>query len=306
MALRILIILLALIVTLGAYLLVRPLLPGGSGSTPNVVSPVDEPVDTTDATVAPDGFEPVAFLSPTPVQSFEAAEDVLEDGVDYHAIVETTAGTLRIDLYETRTPITVNNFVFLALHRFYEDVTFHRVIDGFVAQGGDPTGTGAGGPGYRFPDEIDPSLVHDRAGLLSMANAGADTNGSQFFITMDATPWLDGAHAIFGEVVEGLDVLDALTRVEPQQPQVVARFVDPAQVLADQGVTEAEGFDGTVEAWLEAQLGTIPDGSQAFRVADRRGVLGTSGGTSALGLFNEPDRMLRVTIVTRPQEEDPS
>jgi cyclophilin family peptidyl-prolyl cis-trans isomerase len=113
--------------------------------------------------------------------------------------------------------VTVNNFVFLARDGFYDDTTFHRVIPGFMAQGGDPSGTGRGGPGYTFPDEFEPTLRHDKPGMLSMANAGPNTNGSQFFITYDATPWLDNRHAVFGRVIEGLDVLESLSARDPQQ-----------------------------------------------------------------------------------------
>ncbi|MDZ7707731.1 MAG: peptidylprolyl isomerase [Trueperaceae bacterium] len=253
----------------------------------------------------PDGFEPVPFLSDAPVQSFERAEPVLQDGLDYRAVVETTAGTLTLDLYEQRVPRTVNNVVFLALHRFYEGVAFHRVIDGFMAQTGDPTGTGSGGPGYTFEDEIVEGLSHDRAGLLSMANAGPDTNGSQFFITFAATPWLDGNHAVFGEVVDGLPVLERLTRVDPQAPSAVARLSEPVSVLAEQGVDEAADAQGTVGDWLAAQLGELPSEGQSFQIVGRRGVLGSAGGAAAVGLFDVPDRIERVTIVTRPQE-DPS
>ena len=252
-----------------------------------------------------DGFEPVAFLTDVPVQSFEQAEPVLDGGLDYGAVIETTAGTLTLDLYERRAPRTVNNFVFLALHRFYEGIAFHRVIDGFMAQTGDPTGTGSGGPGYAFEDEIVDGLVHDRPALLSMANAGPDTNGSQFFITFAATPWLDGNHAVFGEVVSGQDVLDRLTRVDPQAPSVVARLSEPASVLVEQGVEEAAGAEGTVGDWLGAQLGELPGQGQSFQIVGRRGVLGSTGGAGAVGLFDVPDRIERVTIVARPQE-DPS
>jgi len=257
------------------------------------------------SSAAQDGFEPVAFLSDVPVQSFEQAEPVLDAGLDYGAVIETTAGTLTLDLYERRAPRTVNNFVFLALHRFYEGIVFHRVIDGFMAQTGDPTGTGSGGPGYAFEDEIVDGLAHDRPGLLSMANAGPDTNGSQFFVTFAATPWLDGNHAVFGEVVSGQPVLDRLTRVDPQAPSVVARLTEPASVLAEQGVEEAAGAEGTVGDWLGAQLGELPGQGQSFQIVGRRGVLGSTGGVGAVGLFAVPDRIERVTIVARPQE-DPS
>ena len=121
----------------------------------------------------------------------------------------------KVNLFADKAPRTVNNFVFLARDGFYDGVTFHRVIPGFMAQGGDPTGTGRGGPGYRFEDEFHPDLRHDRPGILSMANAGPNTNGSQFFITFVPTPHLDGAHAIFGEVVEGMDVVNAITTRDP-------------------------------------------------------------------------------------------
>ena len=121
----------------------------------------------------------------------------------------------RVNLFADKAPKTVNNFVFLARDGFYDGVTFHRVIPGFMAQGGDPTGTGRGGPGYRFEDEFHPDLRHDRPGILSMANAGPNTNGSQFFITFVPTPHLDGAHAVFGEVVEGMDVVNAITTRDP-------------------------------------------------------------------------------------------
>jgi len=127
---------------------------------------------------------------------------------------ETTMGDFRIELFEDKAPITTKNFIDLAKKGFYDGVIFHRVIDGFMIQGGDPTGTGRGGPGYRIPDEFHPELRHDAAGILSMANAGPNTGGSQFFITLAPTPWLDGRHAVFGRVVAGMDVVESIGKVE--------------------------------------------------------------------------------------------
>lgn len=165
-----------------------------------------------------DGFRPLPPLADERITDFENADAVLEDGADYRARIETSKGTMVVDLFQDRVPRTVNNFVFLALHRFYDGVVFHRVLEDFMAQTGDPTGSGRGGPGYRFDDEFDPTLSHDGKGVLSMANAGPNTNGSQFFITFQETPWLDGRHAVFGRVVDGAEVLDALARIDPTRP----------------------------------------------------------------------------------------
>lgn len=123
---------------------------------------------------------------------------------------ETTKGTFRIELFEDKAPITTKNFIDLATKGFYDGVIFHRVIDGFMIQGGDPTGTGRGGPGYKIPDEFHPDLKHDAPGILSMANAGPNTGGSQFFITLGPTPHLNNRHAVFGKVIEGLDVVKVI------------------------------------------------------------------------------------------------
>src|SRR5512136_1528050 len=135
----------------------------------------------------------------------------------YKATFKTEKGDFVIELYADKAPKTVNNFVFLARDGFYDNTTFHRVIKDFMAQGGDPTATGTGGPGYKFADEFDPSLRHDGPGVLSMANAGPNTNGSQFFITYAATPHLDGKHSVFGRVVKGMDVLKAIAPRDPQR-----------------------------------------------------------------------------------------
>ena len=123
---------------------------------------------------------------------------------------ETNKGTFRIELAEDKAPVTTKNFIDLASKGYYDGVIFHRVIDGFMIQGGDPTGTGRGGPGYKIPDEFHPELKHDAAGILSMANAGPNTGGSQFFITLGPTPHLNNRHAVFGKVIEGLDVVKAI------------------------------------------------------------------------------------------------
>ena len=120
------------------------------------------------------------------------------------AIIQTNKGTINLQLFDDRTPVTVANFVNLAKRGYYNGLTFHRVIDNFMIQGGCPHGTGSGGPGYRFEDELDPALLHESPGILSMANAGPATNGSQFFITHVPTPWLDGKHTIFGRVSTGM------------------------------------------------------------------------------------------------------
>ncbi len=124
--------------------------------------------------------------------------------------IETSKGTIQLELHDDKTPKTVANFVKLSEDGFYDGLKFHRVIDDFMVQGGCPNGDGRGGPGYQFEDEFHPELKHDGPGVLSMANAGPNTNGSQFFITHVATPWLDGKHSVFGRVVEGLDVVNSI------------------------------------------------------------------------------------------------
>ncbi|MBN1661415.1 MAG: peptidylprolyl isomerase [Anaerolineae bacterium] len=147
----------------------------------------------------------------------QAPPTIIDTSKSYQATIVTEKGNIVIALFDDLAPRTVNNFCFLARDGFYDNTTFHRVLPGFMAQGGDPTGTGMGGPGYQFADEFSPQLRHDKAGILSMANAGAGTNGSQFFITYAATPWLDDRHSVFGQVIEGMDVLESLTPRDPQQ-----------------------------------------------------------------------------------------
>jgi cyclophilin family peptidyl-prolyl cis-trans isomerase len=130
--------------------------------------------------------------------------------------VMENGGEFTVQLFPDKAPLTVNSFVFLAREGFFDGVTFHRVLEGFMAQGGDPTGTGMGGPGYEFVNE-DSDLTFDKAGVLAMANAGRDTNGSQFFITFDAAEFLNGGYTIFGQVTEGMDVVDGITRRDPEQ-----------------------------------------------------------------------------------------
>jgi len=134
----------------------------------------------------------------------------IDPGKNYRVKIETSRGDIQLDLYPEHAPKTVNNFIFLAKQGFYDGVTFHRVINDFMIQGGDPTGTGTGGPGYKFEDEVDENpLVHDQ-GVISMANAGPNTNGSQFFITHSPQPHLNGNHTVFGRVVEGQDIVDTI------------------------------------------------------------------------------------------------
>lgn len=143
---------------------------------------------------------------------------VIDPKKKYSATFSTDNGDIVLELFADKAPRTVNNFVFLAREGFYNGTIFHRVIAEFMAQGGDPTGTGTGGPGYRFADEFSPSLKHDKPGVLSMANAGPGTNGSQFFITHVPTPWLDGKHSVFGQVTQGMDVL---LSIQPRDPNRV-------------------------------------------------------------------------------------
>lgn len=137
----------------------------------------------------------------------------------YTATLHTEKGDIQLELFSDKVPVTVNNFVFLAKQNYYDGTIFHRVIADFMTQGGDPTGTGRGGPGYRFQDEFDSSLKHDKPGVLSMANAGPNTNGSQFFITHVPTPWLDNKHSVFGQVTQGMDVLLSIPPRDPQRPE---------------------------------------------------------------------------------------
>ena len=151
------------------------------------------------------------------------------------ATFKTNLGTFTIELFEDRAPKTTKNFIDLAEKGFYDGIIFHRVIKDFMIQGGDPTGTGRGGPGYSIPDEFHPELKHAGPGILSMANAGPNTGGSQFFITLEATPWLDGKHAVFGAVTDGMDVVETIGTTS------TARGDRPVEDVVMEAVTVTEG-----------------------------------------------------------------
>ncbi len=149
-------------------------------------------------------------------QYASAPEMTIDTGKQYFATFKMVkGGEFVVQLYPDKAPITVNSFVFLAREGYFNGTTFHRVLEGFMAQGGDPTGTGMGGPGYEFVNE-DSDLTFDKAGVVAMANAGRDTNGSQFFITFEATPQLNGGYTIFGQVISGMEVVNEITRRDPQ------------------------------------------------------------------------------------------
>jgi len=188
-------------------------------------SPATPTDNTTDRDDAADGS--------TSSDDTDSTDDGTVDANPLAARLQTSLGPIDIELYAGRAPRTVDNFVGLATGEqawvapesgavvdgdpLYDDVLFHRVIDGFMIQTGDPTGTGRGGPGYQFDDEFHEELRHDRPGMLSMANSGADTNGSQFFITLSPTPHLDGRHSVFGRVTDGMDVVDAIGAVDTDE-----------------------------------------------------------------------------------------
>ncbi|MBI5960926.1 MAG: peptidylprolyl isomerase [Chloroflexi bacterium] len=237
----------------------------GSGA---VIASPDQPASVRLAQTAqtPDEICAAADTAAPENRTFEKADQVLAEGVDYWAVICTEAGAIYLDLYQDESPITVNNFVFLAQQGFYNSTTFHRVLPGFMAQGGDPTGTGSGGPGYEFEDETSNGLVFDQVGLLAMANAGANTNGSQFFITYGLPNWLDGAHTVFGRVYQGLNTAELLTPRDPEQgPETdgaalntVVIIEDPASVdAAPDGPPNAAHFQALFELVLAGQINEL-------------------------------------------------
>lgn len=203
----------------------------------------------------------------TPAEEPETREydepgQVLQAGINYQAIFCTEAGPIYIDLFEDQTPVTVNSFVFLAQNGYFNNTTFHRNInqpDGtpFMTQGGDPTGTGTGGPGYQFQDEFRSYLTFDRVGLLAMANAGANTNGSQFFITKSITDYLNFSHTIFGEVIAGYDNVEALPLRDPQADSTPGPALNAVVIVTDPSAIDVELE--TVEPVTSEDMQTILD-----------------------------------------------
>lgn len=183
-------------------------------------SPTAEP-SAPAAPVELSGERPLASIDPTARNGYYSAPPpmTIDTSKEYEAIIRTEKGDMVIQLFAEQAPVTVNNFVFLANQGFYDNTTFHRVIDGFMAQAGDPLGQGFGGAGYDFEDEFTSELRFDRRGLLAMANSGPATNSSQFFITFAATEWLNDAHTIFGEVIEGDDVLSQIRIRDPGEAE---------------------------------------------------------------------------------------
>lgn len=191
------------------------------------------PVNAQTASTPADLCEQALPATDPETREFAAPEQVLEPGVDYRAIFCTGAGPIYVDLYEDEAPMTVNSFVFLATNNYYNNINFHRVIDDFMAQGGDPTNTGSGGPGYQFEDEFTGYLLFDRPGLLAMANAGPGTNGSQFFITYGPTEHLNLRHTIFGEVLEGQDNALSIEQRDPASATTPGTELNTVLIITD-------------------------------------------------------------------------
>ncbi|NDJ60589.1 MAG: peptidylprolyl isomerase [Chloroflexi bacterium] len=192
-------------------------------------------------------------------RTFDQPDSVLLEGVDYRAIFCTSAGPIYIDLFEDFTPATVNNMVFLANQGYYNNTTFHRVMDNFMAQGGDPTATGTGGPGYAFDDEIVGFLNFDRPGWLAMANAGPGTNGSQFFITTAPASHLDGLHTIFGEVLEGQNNVENIQLRDPAAATAPGEALNTVVIITDPATvnTSFEPLPPATAEDIQAQIETL-------------------------------------------------
>jgi len=214
------------------------------------------------------------FLTNEPVRQFESALDVLEPNQDYYATVETSKGTLLLDLFEDKTPKTVNNFVFLAQNHFYDGLAFFNVIDNFVAQVGSPSDSIVGGPGYVFDDEIYTGFSHSEKGIVSMVNSGPNSNGSQFFITLGPTPRLDRQNAIFAKVVAGIEVLDILQRTELAEPLAVATLDSSLGLLQIQGISLAGNEDMSFEDYIISKNGRLPKDGVRTDIDDYSFVLG--------------------------------
>ena len=246
MKLPILLTLLVLAVVMAACVLQPTAQPDAAPTeTPSPNATAAAPVSTPRTTTATTGATTATAATPRPTTPNSATgirgvrkqysgppPVTIDTSAEYIASFRTNQGNFRVQLLPVQAPVTVNNFVFLAKEGFYDGLTFHRVIQDFMIQGGDPTGNGAGGPGYRFQDEISPALIFDSPGKLAMANSGAgtSTNGSQFFITTVPTPHLNGSHTIFGEIIDGQNVVDQISRVStdlrdrPLQRVVIERI----------------------------------------------------------------------------------
>jgi cyclophilin family peptidyl-prolyl cis-trans isomerase len=245
---------------------------------------------------------PAAALAPAERNGMYDAPPPMEidSGRYYYATLKTEQGDIRVQLFADRTPITVNNFVFLARAGFYNDTTFHRVIDGFMAQAGDPIGAGTGGPGYRFADEFYPGLDFDQSGLLAMANSGPNTNGSQFFITFGPTEWLNGMHTIFGKVIEGEEVLANITRRDPGASA-------PADIIYTIIIDESENSElpTPTPAPPTATPTSTPTPFAPTSLNDDERPLAQLPATARVNYFNtppevviDPSRQYRATITT--------
>lgn len=200
----------------------------------DTLEPTNTATPTRKATLTPPpmptpNFEerPLASLLPENRNSYfsEPPPLVIDKSKVHYAVITTTDGEMRFRLFNDKAPIAVNNFAFLANQGYYDNTTFHRVLEDFMAQGGDPLGRGFGGPGYQFRDEVDPELLFNRRGVLAMANAGPNSNGSQFFITFVPAPWLDGTHTIFGQLIEGDEVLSAIMLRDPSDVDAPAEMI---------------------------------------------------------------------------------
>lgn len=213
--------LLALLAGAAYLFLQNPPRPAGSGASSAASPAAGAPTSPSKVEASP--AAPATKIEPSPaaaaspggqkMQYSKYPDMVIDPNKTYKAVIETDKGDLALDLFAKDAPKTVNSFVFLARQGFYDNVPFHRVIEGFMAQGGDPTGTGRGGPGYAFEDEFNQNKIGE--GALAMANAGPNTNGSQFFITYAPQSYLDGKHTVFGQLTAGMDVLKSLNKVEP-------------------------------------------------------------------------------------------
>ncbi|MFZ0549084.1 MAG: peptidylprolyl isomerase [Candidatus Promineifilaceae bacterium] len=192
----------------------------GSEVNDNTVGEVS-PVPVTPEGTLLEGDRPLVAIEPADRNNYYDAypDMVIDTDKSYQAVIHTVKGDMLLQLYDDESPLAVNNFVFLATQGFYDNVVFHRVLQGFMAQGGDPLGTGTGGPGYGFANEVDNGLSFDKPHLLAMAHSSLpDSNGSQFFITFVETPQLNGGYTVFGELLQGEDVLNSITFIDPDNP----------------------------------------------------------------------------------------